>query len=167
MTFNNNPSTFLDQEQEALWYLGGQRITNALGERIKGAFRLTEFLTPAGTLVYAHLHKQEDEAHYVIEGEATISCGEQVFQVSAGTFLFLPCNVPHHLEVSKSGPLRYLTWMIPAGFAQDVTKMGTPNTALLLAPPLAPERAKVQRLADLLRESTALTSLEDLQVSSR
>jgi len=156
MTFNSDPSTFLDQEKEALWYLGGQRIINALGERIEGAFSLTEFVTPAGTFVHAHLHKKEDEAHYVIEGEAVISCEGQVFHVSTGTFLFLPCNVPHHMEVSKSGPLRYLTWMIPAGFAHDVTKMGNPNTALLLAPPLAPDRAKVQRLADLLRESTAL-----------
>jgi mannose-6-phosphate isomerase-like protein (cupin superfamily) len=155
MTFNRDPATFLDKEQEALWYLGGQRIINALGERIKGAFRLTEFVTPAGTLVYAHMHKKQDEAYYVIEGGATIFCGGQIFPVSAGTFLFLPCNVPHHMEVSTSGPLRYLTWMIPAGFAHDVTKMGNPNTALLLAPPLAPERAKVQRLADLLRESTA------------
>jgi len=167
MTVNSNPSTFLDKEQEALWYLGGQRIINALGERIEVAFRLTEFVTPAGTFVYAHLHKKEDEAHYVIEGEATISCGEQIFHVSAGTFLFLPCNVPHHLDVSKSGPFRYLTWITPAGFAHDVTKMGNPNTALLLAPPLAPDRAKVQQLADLLRESAALTSLEDLHFSYR
>jgi mannose-6-phosphate isomerase-like protein (cupin superfamily) len=150
MTFNSDTSTFLDKEQEALWYLGGQRIINALGERIEVAFRLTEFVTPAGTLVYAQMHKEEDEAIYVIEGEATMTCGGQVFHVSAGTFLFLPSNEPHHLEISKSGPLRYLTWMTPAGFAHDVTKMGNPNTALLLAPPLAPDRAKVQQLANLL-----------------
>jgi len=166
MTLNSDPSTFLDQEKEALWYFGGQRIINALGERIEGAFRLTEFVTPAGTFVSAYRHK-EDEAHYVLEGEAVISCGGQVFHVSTGTFLFLPCTVPHHMEVSQSGPLRYLTWMIPAGFAHDVTKMGNPNKALLLAPPLATDRAKVQRLADLLRESTALTSLEDLHFSYR
>src|SRR5260370_42076002 len=44
MTFNSDPSTFLDQEKEALWYLGGHRIINALGERIEGAFRLHEFV---------------------------------------------------------------------------------------------------------------------------
>jgi hypothetical protein len=158
MTFNTDPSTVLDQEKEALWYLGGQRIIHALGERIEGAFRLTEFVTPAGTFIYAYRHKED---------EAIIACGGQVFPVSAGTFLFLPCTVPHQMEVSTSGPLRYLAWRTPAGFAQDVTKMGNPNTALLLAPPLAPERAKVQRLADLLRERTALTSLEDRHVSYR
>ena len=168
MTFNSNPSTFVDNnEQEALWYFGGQRSINALGERIGRAFHLTEFVTPASTFIYAHLHKKEDEALYVIEGEATVSCAEQRFSISVGTFLFLPCNIPHHMEVSASGPFRYLTWMTPAGFAHHVTKMGSPNTALLLVPPPAPERAKVQQLASLLRESTTLTFLEDLHFSSR
>lgn len=142
-------------------------MINALGERLKGAFRLTEWLLPVGTLVYSHLHQKEDEALYVLEGEATIACGGQIFPVSAGAFLFLPCDVPHQMEVSTSGPFSYLTWMTPAGFAQDVTKMGNPNTALLLAPPLAPSKAKIQRLADLLRASSALISLGDLRVSSR
>jgi mannose-6-phosphate isomerase-like protein (cupin superfamily) len=164
MTVNSDPSTFPDKEKEALWYLGGQRIINALGERIEGAFRLTEIVTPAGTFVSAYRLK-EDEAHYVIEGEATISCGGQVFHVSAGTFLFLPCNVPHHMEVSKSGPFRYLTWMTPAGFAHDVTQMGNPNEALLLAPPPTPDSAKIQRLAELLREYTPLSTLEDVHFS--
>ncbi len=113
MTFNSDPSTVLDQEQEALWYLGGQRIINALSKRIEGAFRFSEFVTPAGTFIYAYMHK-EDEAQYVIEGEATISYGGQVFPVRAGALLFLPCTVPHQMEVSTSGPLRYLAWMTPA-----------------------------------------------------
>lgn len=142
-----------------MWYLGGQRIINALGERIEGTFRLTEFVISAGTFLSTHLQKKEDEALYVIKGGATVSSGGQVFHVSAGTFLFLPCIAAHYMEVSTSGPLRYLTWMTPTGFAQNVTKISNPNNALLLAPPPAHERAKVQRLADLLRESTALTSL--------
>jgi mannose-6-phosphate isomerase-like protein (cupin superfamily) len=166
MTLHSDPSTFLDKEKEALWYLGGQRIIKALGERTEGAFRLAEFVTPAGTFVSAFLQK-EDEAQYVIEGEATISCEGQVFHVSAGTFLFLPCTVSYQMSISTSGPLRYLTWRTPAGFAHDVTKLGTPNKALLLAPPPAPDRAKIQRLADLLRESTALTSLDDLHFPLR
>lgn len=94
MALNSNPSSFLDQEQEALWYLGGQRIIKALGERIRGTICLTEFVTPAGTYISSHLHKKEDDALYVIEGEATIFCEGEVFHASAGTFLFLPCAAP-------------------------------------------------------------------------
>lgn len=136
-------------EQEALWYLGGQRIITALKEILKGAFRLTELVTPAGTASAALKHKRDD-ALYVLAGEATVACGGQDFPVCAGTFLFLPCHVPHQMQVGTDG-LSYLTWMTPAGFAQDVLKMGTPNRALLLAPAHAPDSAKVQRLADLLR----------------
>ena len=163
----SDSSQSLKTEQEALWHLGSRRIINALGEGVGATFRLTEFVTPAGTFIHTHLHKKEDEALYVIEGEAIISCGGQIFSVGPGTFLFLPCHVPHRLEVSRSGPFSYLTWMTPAGFAHAVTKMGNPNQALLLAPPLAPSRAKVQQLADLLRGSTTSTALEDLHVSGR
>jgi mannose-6-phosphate isomerase-like protein (cupin superfamily) len=158
MTVNNGPSTVLDKEQEALWYLSGQRIIKALGERIEKPFLLTEFIIPAGTLIYAHMHKQ-DEAYYILEGEATMYCGGQVLHAGVGTLLFLPCNLPHHMEVSKSAPFRYLTWMTPAGFAHNVTKLGNPNSALLLAPPLPPDTTKVQQLADLLRSFLSKSTL--------
>jgi len=165
MPFQCNTSTFQDTEKEALWYLSSKSVIEALGEQLEGVFHLTEFVIPAGTLVYPHIHHKEDEAHYVIEGNAIISCAQQILHVSAGTFLFLPCNVPHHMEVSTSGPFRYLTWMMPAGFAHEVTQMGTPNNALLLAPPSITNRAKIQSLAHLLRKCSISTSLEDLYFS--
>jgi mannose-6-phosphate isomerase-like protein (cupin superfamily) len=138
-------------EQEALWYLGGQRIITALGGQVAGSLRLTEWATPAGTVIYAQKYAKEDEALYVLAGEAAVVCGGQSFPVSAGTFLFLPGDVPHQLHISASAPLRYLGWMTPAGFAQDVTKTGTPGQVLLLAPPSVPDSAKAQHLANLLR----------------
>ncbi len=62
MTVNSERATFLDQEQEALWYLGGQRIINALGERSEGAFPLTEIVTPAGTFVSAYRLKEDEDS---------------------------------------------------------------------------------------------------------
>ena len=163
MQHNSEPAprpTRLANEQEALWYLGGQRIINALGERIAGAFHLTELVTPAGTFISALRGKQEDEAQYVLAGEATVVCGGQTVQVSAGTFLFLPGGMPYQIEVSAASPLKYLTWLTPAGFAHAVTTLGTSNEALVLAPPPAPDRAKLQHLADLLRATTVWPVLE-------
>lgn len=157
MTYNCDSAMLLDQEQEALWYLGGQRIINGLGERRKGTFRLIEFLTPAGTFITSRLRKKEDEALYIIEGEVIVSCEGQTLHAGPGTFLFLPCAAPYSMEISTAGPLRYLTWLTPAGFAQEVTKMGNPDQPLILAPPPAPERVKILRLADLLRETSRAT----------
>jgi quercetin dioxygenase-like cupin family protein len=152
--------TTLTTEQEARWYLGSLRIIQAIGEQAGCAFHLTEYVLPAGTHIYAHRHRDEDEGIYVAEGEATFSCGEKVMSTTAGTLLFLPQNVHHHLEVGKSAPFRYLTWMTASGFAHTVLHMGEPGHALVLSPPPFAPQERIQQLAILLRNATT-PSLED------
>ena len=152
--------TTLNTEQEALWYLGNLRIIQAIGEQAGRAVHLTEYVLPAGTHIYAHRHRDEDEGVYVAEGEATFSCGEKVMSATAGTLLFLPQNVHHHLEVGKSAPLRYVTWMTATGFAHNVLHIGEPGQALVLSPPPFASQEGIQQLAMLLRNATT-PSLED------
>jgi quercetin dioxygenase-like cupin family protein len=146
--------TSLNTEQEALWYLGSLRIIHAIGEQAGRIVHLTEYILPAGTHIYAHRHLDEDEGVYVTEGEATFSCGEKVMNVTAGTLLFFPQNVHHHLEVGKSGPFRYLTWMTAKGFAHHVLHIGEPGQALVLSPPPYASKERILQLALLLRNAT-------------
>ena len=81
--------TTLNEEQEALWYLGSLRIIQAIGEQAGHTVHRTEYVLPAGTHIYAHRRQNDDEGVYVIEGEATFSCGEKVISVTAGTLLIL------------------------------------------------------------------------------
>ena len=152
--------TSLNTEQEALWYLGSLRIIHAIGEQAGRIVHLTEYVLPAGTHIYAHRHRDEDEGVYVAEGEATFSCGEKVISVTAGTLLFLPQNVHQHLEVGKSAPFRYLTWMTATGFAHHVLHIGEPGQALVLSPPPFALQERIQQVALLLRNATT-PSLED------
>ena len=152
--------TTLNTEQEALWYLGNLRIIQAIGEQAGRAVHLTEYVLPAGTHIYAHRHRDEDEGVYVAEGEATFSCGEKVMSATAGTLLFLPQYVHYHLEVGKSAPFRYLTWMTATGFAHNVLHIGEPGQALVLSPPPFASQERIQQLAMLLRNATT-PSLED------
>jgi mannose-6-phosphate isomerase-like protein (cupin superfamily) len=150
--FNGNSSPHLYQERETLWYLGGRRIIQALGGQMPGGLGdLTEFVAPARAHVFTYRHTAEDEALYAAEGNATIACDDLTFPVSAGTLLFLPCGISHHLEVGPNEHLHYLTWMTPAGFAHEVTRMGIPGQPLVLTPPACPDGAKVEHLAQLLR----------------
>ena len=152
--------TPLKTEQEALWYLGTLRIIEAIREQAGRAVHLTEYVLPAGTHIYAHLHRDEDEGVYVAEGEATFTCGGKVISATAGTLLFLPQNVPHHLEVGQSAPFRYLTWKTATGFAHHVLHIGEPGQALVLSPPPLASPERIQHLALLLRNAT-MNSLED------
>ena len=152
--------TNMKAEQETLWYLGNLRIIQAITEQAGGAVHLTEFVLPAGTHIYAHKHRDEDEGVFVTEGEATITCGEKVMSITAGTLLFFSQNVHYHLEVSKSAPFRYLTWMTATGFAHNILHMGEPGQALVLSPPPFASQERIQHLAMLLRNATT-PSLED------
>ncbi len=145
--------TTLNEEQEALWYLGSLRIIQAIGEQAGHTVHRTEYVLPAGTHIYAHRHREEDEGIYVAEGEATYSCGEKVMSVIAGSLLFLPQNVHHHLEVDKSASFRYLTWVTTKGFARNLLHMGEPGQALLLSPPPLTSQERIQQLAILLRNA--------------
>ena len=149
--------TKLYAEQEALWYLGCLKIIQAIGEQ---AVHLSEHVLPAGTHVYAHRLRDEDEGIYVTEGEATFSCEEKVMSVTAGTLLFLPQNVHQHFEVGKSASFRYLTWITATGFAHHVLHMGEPGQALELSPPPFASQERIEQLAILLRNVTT-PSLED------
>ena len=146
--------TTLNAEQEALWYLGSLRIIQAIKEQAGYAVHLTEHVLPAGTHIYAHRHRDEDEGFYVAEGEGTFSCGEKVMSVTAGTLLFLPQNVHHHLEVGKSSSFHYMTWMMATGFAHNVLHMGKPGQALMLYPPPCASQVQIQQLAIQLRNAT-------------
>jgi mannose-6-phosphate isomerase-like protein (cupin superfamily) len=140
-----------DSEREALWYLGGQRIIAALCEQDARSLRLTEWATPAKTMIFALRRQPEEEGYYVFAGEADVAHEGKVTSIGAGTFLFVPGHVPYRMEVSPSGPLCYLKWVAPAGFAHGVTQLGSRDQAWLLAPPYAPDRAKILHLAGLLR----------------
>jgi quercetin dioxygenase-like cupin family protein len=146
--------TTLNAEQEALWYLGSLRIIQAIEEQAEYAVHLTEHALPAGTHIYAHRHRDEDEGIYVAEGEATFSFGEKVMSVTAGTLLFLPQNMHHHLEVGKSASFRYLTWVTATGFAHNALHMGEHGQALVLSPPPFTSQEQIQQLAILFRNAT-------------
>ncbi len=146
--------TTLQTEQEALWYLGNLRIIQAIGEQAGRTVQLTEYVLPAGTHISAHRHRDEDEDVYVVEGEATFSCGAKVMSITAGTLLFLPQNVHQHLEGGKSAPFRYLTWMTATGFAHTVLHLGEPGQALVLSPPPCASPERIQHVALLLSNAT-------------
>jgi mannose-6-phosphate isomerase-like protein (cupin superfamily) len=143
-------SASLDKEQEALWYLGGLRIIQTLGEQPKEDRKIFEYVEPAGTYTFSYAPYQEDTAFCVIEGEVVFSSGRTTLHATPGTFLFLPRNVSYRYEVTESGPTRMLTWTTPMGFAQQVMNMGEPGQAFVLLPPSLLEGEKIQQFALLL-----------------
>lgn len=64
----------------------------------------------------AHVHKDEDDSFYILEGEITFGVGGEEVVASAGTFVLVPPGVEHTFANRSSEPARILNIHAPAGF---------------------------------------------------
>lgn len=60
-----------------------------------------------------HLHRQDDEAWYVLEGALGIKSGNDDFELRAGSGLLVPRGTPHTYWNASAGQVRYLLIMTP------------------------------------------------------
>jgi quercetin dioxygenase-like cupin family protein len=132
-------------EGQALWFLNCLTLVKATGEQTGGAFGLVEQVIPPGMASPYHLHHAEDETFYVLEGEATFISGDRKIKATAGSYVFLPRNIPHGFKVDA--PTRLLILATPAGFEQFVIEMGDPATDLASPPTSPPDMQKLMGLA--------------------
>jgi len=65
-----------------------------------------------------HVHEDEDDAFYVLDGEITFTLGEEPEEIAAppGTFVLVPPGVPHTFVNRTDTPVRILNLHAPAGF---------------------------------------------------
>ena len=62
-----------------------------------------------------HLHYDQDEWWYILQGEFMIKVGDQVYNVKAGDSVFGPRNVPHCFAKVGEGDAKMLMLFSPAG----------------------------------------------------
>ena len=82
-------------EGEAYWLLGMLEIVKVSGADTGGEFGLLEVTVRAGEGSPWHVHPEEDEWFYVLEGEFTVYVGEKRLSLTPGSFAFGPRGVPH------------------------------------------------------------------------
>lgn len=58
-----------------------------------------------------HLHRNDDEAWYVLEGTLSVRVGKDVVEAKAGSAVLVPRGTPHTYWNPGSGPVRYLLVM--------------------------------------------------------
>jgi quercetin dioxygenase-like cupin family protein len=72
----------------------------------------------AGRTLEAHVHTDEDDSFYILDGEITFELGEDGEEVVAGpgTFVLVPPGVRHGFANHRDTPARILNLHAPAGF---------------------------------------------------
>jgi mannose-6-phosphate isomerase-like protein (cupin superfamily) len=75
-----------------------------------------------GRELEAHVHGDEDDAFYILEGEMTFFFGDEDEEAVAppGTFVLVPPGVRHGFRNPGPGPVRMLNVHAPAGFDRRI-----------------------------------------------
>src|SRR3954451_21337384 len=122
-------------EGEAFWLLGMLEIVKISGQDTGGGYGLLEITVRAGEGSPWHVHPEEDEWFYVLEGEFTFYVGDARLSLPAGSFAFGPKGVPHTF-IAESHAAKALVGFAPFQFEGFLREVGEPATEFLLPPPL-------------------------------
>jgi quercetin dioxygenase-like cupin family protein len=68
--------------------------------------------------VFPHVHEGEDETIYMLDGEVTITVGENSYDLVPGSFIFMPMGVPHGIK-SHTPTWKGLSFSAPGGPFQN------------------------------------------------
>src|SRR5690606_33609727 len=108
-----------------------------------------EFTAPRGFGPPLHVHHEEDEVMYVLDGEIRLDVGGSATVATVGTVASLPHGVPHVFQV-VSPSARFLT--VTAGrqsapsFDRFVRALGTPTDPTALPAPIEIDPGHVARV---------------------
>jgi quercetin dioxygenase-like cupin family protein len=137
-------------EGEARWWFGSLAVIKATAADTGGQMTIVEITEPPGTIAPLHVHHREDEAFWILEGDATFEVGDATIAAHAGDYLFGPRDVPHRYSVGDSG-CRMLFIFTPGGFEELLRATSEPAGARTLPPP-SDEMPDLERIAAIARE---------------
>lgn len=93
-TVNHQGIRYLPPKQgETLWVMGDQ-VTFKTDADHDGMTIFESVITPGGGPP-PHVHKQQEEAHYVLEGTFSFLNGTEWIKAPAGSFILIPRGVRH------------------------------------------------------------------------
>src|ERR1700753_1797102 len=90
------------------------------GAKTGDTFGVIEQLIPPGFASPWHLHHDEDESFYVIEGQVTVMVDDRTVTLGAGDFAFGPRGIPHGFRIEGDKPARVLLMQSGGTFAEFV-----------------------------------------------
>ncbi|RZU30664.1 cupin domain-containing protein [Blastococcus saxobsidens] len=117
-----------------IWHLDTLMTFKAFGEDTGGRLAVWEQLLPHRSSPPLHVHHEEDEAWFVLDGELTFQVGDQTWVATAGSFVWAPRGLAHTFRVD-SPTARLLAIAVPARFDQFVRATGRPARSMTLPPP--------------------------------
>ena len=82
----------------------GTKITvKVSGDDSGGRYTLIEMEHPPNTGPALHTHSKAPEAYYVLDGQYSIRCDNEIYHAQPGDFVFIPKGIPHNYQSGSQG----------------------------------------------------------------
>lgn len=112
--------------QDTYWWQGSVMEIQTRAEDTGGALGVLEGLfLEEGYGPPLHVHRREDEAMYVLEGQIRFRVGDDEFVAGPDTWVWQPRRVPHTFKVESEGA-RALVIFMPGGLERMFEEGGVP-----------------------------------------
>ena len=109
-----------------VWFLATRMTIKATTRTTAGALGVIEWRAAPGFSPPLHIHHNEDEAFWLLQGALTLLCDGQLFEASTGSFIWLPRNRPHTFRVEGDTPVHGLLLSTPAEHVNFYAEGGHP-----------------------------------------
>jgi quercetin dioxygenase-like cupin family protein len=110
-----------------VWWKSGRITVKAGPEETGNAFSQFVVDDPRGSGPPLHVHHNEDETFYILEGQVTMFVGDERIELEAGDYFFGARGIPHAYLV-RSEHARMLVTISPSGSEQLFVSLGSPVT---------------------------------------
>jgi quercetin dioxygenase-like cupin family protein len=96
--------------------IGGRMVVKVRDEDTAGAYSIHDNTIPPGSPgPRPHIHRNHEEAFYVLEGKLTVRVGSREITAPAGSFVVVPRGVVHQPSNPGTQPTRVLLIFSPSG----------------------------------------------------
>ena len=137
-----------DEAGESLWVVGDTYTFKATADDTGGSLAFFDATVPPESGPPPHVHRDEDEFYYVLDGELEVLDRDRTFNARAGSFVFVPRGTLHSFRNRSAKPARLVVGITPAGFERFFFAVGQQAVPGGQAPPLGPgEMARALELA--------------------
>lgn len=132
---NIDPNKPPDSSLESYWVSSGLYTFLATAKETEGQYTLYDFVVPPMGGPPAHLHNNEDEAFYILDGKITFQEGTDIETAGPGDLVLRDRGKIHAFQNLGTEPARMLVLAGPSGLEDLFREGGQPVTDSSNPPP--------------------------------
>ncbi|MGV0102331.1 cupin domain-containing protein [Nostoc sp. DSM 114167] len=125
-----------NKSSKSLWVVGDLVKFISTGKDTGGKYDLFDAYVPSNVGTTPHIHLQQDEGFYIVEGTVKFQLNDRVITASPGTFVNVPKGQTHAYRNLEDKPARMLIQGIPSGLDKLIEDTSRPGTDISAAFPL-------------------------------